>query len=59
MSTMKEQPTTARGGLGLARVRFEAQMDIRVRRRSADRITVEAEGPIRAPALLAAGATHV
>jgi anti-sigma regulatory factor (Ser/Thr protein kinase) len=58
LRTMKEQPTTARGGLGLARVRFEAQMDIRVRRPSADRITVEAEGPLRAPSLAHAGGTH-
>jgi hypothetical protein len=57
LRTMKEHPTTARGGLGLARVRFEAQMDIRVRR-SADRITVEAEGPLRAPVLAHAGGTH-
>ena len=58
LRTMKEQPTTARGGLGLARVRFEAQMDIRVRRKSADRITVEAEGPLRAPSLVTAGVSH-
>ena len=58
LRTMKEHPTTARGGLGLARVRFEAQMDIRVRRSSADRITVEAEGPLRAPVLAHAGGSH-
>ena len=60
LRTMKEQPSTARGGLGLARVRFEAQMDIRVRRSTAERVTVEAEGPIRAPSLSTlAGGTHV
>lgn len=60
LRTMKEQPSTARGGLGLARVRFEAQMDIRVRRSAADRVTVEAEGPIRAPSLATlAGGSHV
>ncbi len=58
LGTMKEQPTTARGGLGLARIRFEAQMDIRVRRTSAERITVEAEGPIRAPSLSTVGVSH-
>ena len=58
LRTMKEHPTTARGGLGLARVRFEAQMDLRVRRTSADRITVEAEGPIRAPSLSTVGVSH-
>jgi anti-sigma regulatory factor (Ser/Thr protein kinase) len=60
LRTMKEQPSTARGGLGLARVRFEAQMDIQVRRTTADRVTVEAEGPIRAPSLATlAGSRHV
>jgi anti-sigma regulatory factor (Ser/Thr protein kinase) len=58
LMTMKEQPSTARGGLGLARVRFEAQLDIRVRRQAADRVIVEAEGPLRAPRLPAAGGTH-
>lgn len=60
LRTMKEQPSTARGGLGLARVRFEAQMDLKVCRSAADRITVEAEGPIRAPSLATlAGSSHV
>jgi hypothetical protein len=60
LRTMKEQPSTARGGLGLARVRFEAQMDIQVRRSASDRVTVEAEGPIRAPSLSTiAGGSHV
>ncbi len=58
LKTMKEQPSTARGGLGLARVRFEAQLDIRVARKSATRIIVEAEGPLRAPRLTALGGTH-
>jgi anti-sigma regulatory factor (Ser/Thr protein kinase) len=60
LRTMKEQPSSARGGLGLARVRFEAQMDIHVRRSAADRVTVEAEGPIRAPSLSTlVGGAHV
>jgi anti-sigma regulatory factor (Ser/Thr protein kinase) len=59
LRTMKEHPTTARGGLGLARVRFEAQMDIRVHRTAGGRITVEAEGPIRAPSLATVGVSHV
>src|SRR6266511_2985307 len=59
LRTMKEQPSSARGGLGLARVRFEAQLDIHVRRKSATRIIVEAEGPLRAPRLPAVrGGTH-
>jgi two-component sensor histidine kinase len=53
--TMREQPSSARGGLGLARVRFEAQLDISVRRQGADRVIVEAEGPLRAARLPAAG----
>jgi anti-sigma regulatory factor (Ser/Thr protein kinase) len=58
LRTMKEQPSSARGGLGLARVRFEAQLDIRVRRFASDRVVVEAEGPLRAPRLLVNGGTH-
>jgi anti-sigma regulatory factor (Ser/Thr protein kinase) len=55
LRTMKQLPSPTRGGLGLARVRFEAQLDIRARRPSADRVIVEAEGPLRAPKLPAAG----
>src|SRR5512141_278755 len=32
VQTMRENPATTRGGLGLARVRFEAQLEISVRR---------------------------
>ncbi len=55
--TMRDHPSHARGGLGLARVRFEAQLEIAVRR-EAGRVTVEACGPLRAPQLPAAGGTH-
>ncbi len=58
LRTMKERPLATRGGLGLARVRFEAQLEIRARRPSADRVIVEAEGPLRAPRLPTAGGTH-
>jgi anti-sigma regulatory factor (Ser/Thr protein kinase) len=54
---MRENPATTRGGLGLARVRFEAQLEISVRR-EAGRVTVEAVGPLRAPRLPAVGGTH-
>jgi hypothetical protein len=54
---MRENPTTTRGGLGLARVRFEAQLEITVRR-EAGRVIVEASGPLRAPRLPAVGGTH-
>lgn len=59
LKIMKELPSSTRGGLGLARVRFEAQLDIRVRRGAAGRVIVEAEGPLRAPRLPAAGGHHV
>src|SRR6266511_3241235 len=55
---MNECPEDEFVALRLARVRFEAQLDIRVRRKSATRIIVEAEGPLRAPKLPAAGGTH-
>ena len=58
LTVMKEQPSSVRGGLGLARVHFEAQLDIRVRRPSADRVIVEAEGPLRAPRLTTTGGHH-
>ena len=51
LRTMKRAALDGAGGLGLARVRFEAQLDIRVRRKSATRVIVEAEGPLRAPRL--------
>lgn len=57
VTTMRENPS-ARGGLGLARVRFEAQLDISVRR-EAGRVIVEAAGPLRAPRLPAIGGVHV
>jgi anti-sigma regulatory factor (Ser/Thr protein kinase) len=58
LTTMKAQPASARGGIGLARVRFEAQLDIEVRSQTAGRVIVEAEGPLRAPKLPAAGGKH-
>jgi anti-sigma regulatory factor (Ser/Thr protein kinase) len=54
---MRENPAVTRGGLGLARVRFEAQLEISVRR-EAGRAIVEACGPLRAPRLTAVGGTH-
>lgn len=47
---MKETPASTRGGLGLARVRFEAQLDLAVTRQG-ERLTVHASGKLRAPAL--------
>jgi len=54
---MRENPASTRGGLGLARVRFEAQLEISVRR-EAGRVIVEACGPLRAPRLPAVGGIH-
>jgi anti-sigma regulatory factor (Ser/Thr protein kinase) len=54
---MRENPANTRGGLGLARVRFEAQLEISVRR-EAGRAIVEACGPLRAPRLTAVGGNH-
>ncbi len=54
---MKQTPKNARGGLGLARVRFEAQLELAARREGG-RVTVEATGPLRAPALFASGGSH-
>jgi anti-sigma regulatory factor (Ser/Thr protein kinase) len=50
LKAMAETPTDRRGGLGLARVRFEAQLDLSVSR-STGRLTVHAAGKLRIPAL--------
>jgi anti-sigma regulatory factor (Ser/Thr protein kinase) len=55
---MKESPTTIRGGLGLARVRFEAQLDLSVSR-TAGRVTVLASGALKAPPIQIPGGAHV
>jgi hypothetical protein len=44
--SMKENPTSTRGGLGLARIRFESQLDIGVRRLPGG-ATVRATGKLR------------
>jgi anti-sigma regulatory factor (Ser/Thr protein kinase) len=50
LETMRQTPAAARGGLGLARVRFEGQLTLSTSR-SLGRVTVHASGPLRAPAL--------
>jgi anti-sigma regulatory factor (Ser/Thr protein kinase) len=50
LKAMTETPVSSRGGLGLARVRFEAQLELSVAR-SGGRMSVFASGPLRAPAL--------
>jgi anti-sigma regulatory factor (Ser/Thr protein kinase) len=58
LRAMAEAPISARGGLGLARVRFEAQLELAVIREGA-RVTVLARGPLRAPQLVLTGGNHV
>jgi hypothetical protein len=56
VAAMRESPTHVRGGLGLARIRFECQLELSVSR-SGGRITVHASGALRAPPI-AVGASH-
>lgn len=58
LRAMSEAPSAARGGLGLARVRFEAQLELSVLREGR-RVTVLGRGPLDAPPLQAPGGTHV
>jgi len=58
LEVMRETPSNDRGGLGLARVRFEAQLGLSAAWMGG-RVTVRAEGRIRVPALHAIGGTHV
>jgi anti-sigma regulatory factor (Ser/Thr protein kinase) len=59
LKAMADTPADVRGGLGLARVRFEAQLDVAVTREGR-RVTVLAWGKLNAPRLVpAGGATHV
>lgn len=54
VETMRSSPTHVRGGLGLARVRYEGQLELQVSR-DAGKVTVLAEGRLRtAPPELAA-----
>jgi anti-sigma regulatory factor (Ser/Thr protein kinase) len=58
LKAMAEAPVEVRGGLGLARVRFEAQLDVAVTREGR-RVTVLAWGKLNAPRLVPAGGAHV
>jgi anti-sigma regulatory factor (Ser/Thr protein kinase) len=58
LAEMSTSPATVRGGLGLARVRFEAQLALSVTR-SGGRVTVHASGALRAPALKIPGGSNV
>jgi len=58
LRAMEEAPALARGGLGLARVRFEAQLELAVIREGA-RVTVLARGPLNAPKYKVSGGVNV
>ena len=58
LKAMAEAAAAARGGLGLARVRFEAQLELAVIREGR-RVTVLARGPLDAPQLPVPGGLHV
>jgi anti-sigma regulatory factor (Ser/Thr protein kinase) len=58
LRAMTEAPALTRGGLGLARVRFEAQLELSVLREGR-RVTVLARGLLDAPQLQVPGGTHV
>jgi anti-sigma regulatory factor (Ser/Thr protein kinase) len=57
LRAMAEAPMNQRGGLGLARIRFEAQLELSIIREG-DRITVLAWGRLRAPQLEIPGGIH-
>lgn len=50
LRAMKDTPVHTRGGLGLARIRFEAQLELSVSR-SWGRLTVHAFGKLKVPVL--------
>lgn len=54
LRAMGEAPSNARGGLGLARIRFEGQLELSVLREGR-RVTVLARGLLDAPMLQASG----
>ena len=58
LKAMTEAPAATRGGLGLARIRFEAQLELAVLREGR-RVTVLARGPLDAPSLPVPGGSHV
>lgn len=58
LRAMAEAPASTRGGLGLARIRFEAQLELSVIREGR-RVTVLARGPLDAPPIQVTGAIHV
>lgn len=57
VKSMGQTPTSNRGGLGLPRIRFEAQLDLTVSH-AGGRVTVQAAGPLRVPAIKVSGGKH-
>jgi anti-sigma regulatory factor (Ser/Thr protein kinase) len=57
LRAMSEAPATSRGGLGLARIRFEGQLELAVLREGR-RVTVLARGLLDAPLIQVPGGTH-
>ena len=57
LRAMAEAPMNQRGGLGLARVRFESQLDLTISREG-NRITVLARGRLRTPQIQVPGGIH-
>jgi hypothetical protein len=57
VAAMGHTPTSSRGGLGLPRIRFEAQLDLSVAY-AGGRVTVEASGPLAVPAIQVPGVQH-
>jgi anti-sigma regulatory factor (Ser/Thr protein kinase) len=58
LRAMAEAPAAERGGLGLARIRFEGQLELSVQREGR-RVCVLARGPLDAPLLKLPGGTNV
>jgi anti-sigma regulatory factor (Ser/Thr protein kinase) len=57
LRAMAEAPAQTRGGLGLARVRFEAQLELEATR-DGDYVTIHASGRLRAPLPEISGVNH-
>ncbi|ACG72202.1 putative anti-sigma regulatory factor (serine/threonine protein kinase) [Anaeromyxobacter sp. K] len=57
LQAMHDTPTAQRGGLGLARVRFEAQLELSVSR-AGGRMTVHASGRLRPAPLQTSGGSR-
>jgi len=57
LRTMREVPRDVRGGLGLARIRFESQLELSAHR-DGNRVTVVARGKLRPTQIKVPGSVH-